>query len=365
MIECKSTGLVYRNPKPFLRAVHAWHPSLVVLESGELVASFDLGEAVESADYTTYIARSSDGGITWSEPARFFDDPQAPGVTHGVRISRVRSGEIVGYGCRSYHDPEEGILNHANLGHSPMDLIGLRSSDDGHTWTALETITPPLDGPAFEICHSVVELQDGRWLWPMSNWTDWNGEAPNGVRALALVSHDKGASWPEHVEIFDGWNRGVLHWEQSVTQLSDGRLLAVAWAYNTKTRKTEPTPYAISTDGHTFSPPRPTSLQGQTAKLLPSPDGRILCVYRRDDQPGLWANLSELDGDDWVNLEESLVWGGAPSGMVGEGESANELSGLKFGYPQPHLLPDGDVMIVFWCCEDCIHNIRWVRLSLK
>lgn len=364
MIECTSTGLLYRNPKPFLRSVHAWHPSLVVREGGEMLASFDLGEAVESADYTTYLSRSADGGVSWSAPERFFDDSAHANVTHGVRISGLRSGEVLGYGCRSDHIAEEGILNHSNLGHSRMDLVGMRSQDSGRSWTDIETIVPPLEGPAFEICHSVVELRDGRWIWPMATWKDWDGNAPNGVKAIGLISDDQGANWPTYVTIFDAWDRGILHWEQSVIELSDGRLLAVAWAYNTRTKKSESTPYAILKDCGEFSPPRLTGLHGQTAKLLQLPDDRILCVYRRDDKPGLWANLSRLEGDEWVNLEEALAWGGAPSGMTGVGASADELSGLKFGYPQPHLLPDGDVMVVFWCFEDGMHNIRWLRLSL-
>jgi hypothetical protein len=34
MIEVVETGLVYRNPKPYLRAIHAWHPTLVLLDGG-------------------------------------------------------------------------------------------------------------------------------------------------------------------------------------------------------------------------------------------------------------------------------------------------------------------------------------------
>lgn len=108
-----------------------------------------------------------------------------------------------------------------------------------------------------------------------------------------------------------------------------------------------------------------TGLNGQTAKLVVLADGRVLCLYRRDDRPGLWANLSRLDGDEWVNLEETPVWQGAGSGMTGEGISSDELSGLKFGYPSPIRLPDGEVMAVFWCEEDAVNTVRWVRLRIS
>ena len=62
MIRLEATGLVYRNPKPYLRAVHAWHPSVALMDDGELVAAFDLGQAVESLDYRTYVSHSADSG---------------------------------------------------------------------------------------------------------------------------------------------------------------------------------------------------------------------------------------------------------------------------------------------------------------
>ena len=51
--------------------------------------------------------------------------------------------------------------------------------------------------------------------------------------------------------------------------------------------------------------------------------------------------------------------------MYGQRASADELSALQFGFPQPHLLPDGYVMVVFWSRENCVHNIRWQRTAVN
>jgi sialidase-1 len=364
-MKCCATGLVYRNPKPHLRAVHTWHPSVVLLDDGELLASFDLGQAVESLDYRTYLSRSQDLGQTWSPPVRLFEDPIERRSTHSVRIGRVSNGALVGFGARMYRDdPEQGLINHDNLGYVPMDLILLESRDGGHRWAGPRTIEPPLVGPAFEICHSIRELRDGRWLAPTSTWKGWDGQAPNGMNAIALVSHDQGKTWPQFISVMDGYRQGIIHWEQSLVELPDGRLLSVAWAVQESTGKTLPTPYAIAPDGRAFGPPRPTGFRAQTAKIVCLRDGRILCLYRRDDKPGLWANLVRIDGDAWVNLEELAVWQGAASGMIGEAPAGEELSALKFGFPSMVQLPDGDVMGLFWCMEDGIHNIRWVRIRV-
>lgn len=366
-IEVVDTGLVYRNPQPFLKAVHAWHPSLALLPGGELLAGFDLGQAIESLDYRTYIAKSSNGGKTWSSPRRLFEDPVTRRSSHSVRLSALQDGVVVGFGGRYYRDdPEAGLTNRDNLGFVPMDLITLTSRDGGETWAGPQTIVPPLVGPAFEICHRILELRDGRWLAPTATWKGWNGDMPHGMQAIALVSHDRGATWPEWISIVNQWDQRITSWEQGLTELSDGRLLCVVWCFDEKTGKSLPNRYAISADGRKFSPPRENGLQGETAKIITLADGRLLCLYRRLDQPGLWASLVEIIGEEWRQLAEQPVWRGALSGMLGQRSSASdELSALRFGFPSLVQLPDGDIFAVFWCVEDAVHNIRWVRLKIE
>lgn len=366
MLDLRQTGLVYRNPKPFLRAVHAWHPSLVVLDHGELLITFDLAQAVEALDYRTYLSRSGDGGATWATPEPLFDDPVERRSTHSVRVGRVADGTLVAFGGRYYRDdPDEGLTNRANLGFVPMELILLKSGDGGRSWEGPATIEPPLVGPAFEVCHSIVELADGRWLAPTATWKGWDGDAPSGMKAVALVSHDRGRTWPEFLDVMDDYARGIIHWEQSLIQLPDRRLLAVAWAFQERSGRSGPTPYAISADGRTFSSPRPTGLRGQTAKIVSLGDDRVLCLYRRDDEPGLWAALARIEGDRWVNLEQAPLWQGAASGMTGRWAAGEELAALAFGYPSMVRLAGGDVLAAFWCAEDGANNIRWLRIGVE
>jgi hypothetical protein len=89
-------------------------------------------------------------------------------------------------------------------------------------------------------------------------------------------------------------------------------------------------------------------------------------VYRRIDQPGLWANLSRLEGDEWMNESSTPLWGTGASGLTGSSESMVEnFQVLRFGAPCITALPDGTLFVAFWGYEDCVSNIRWFKLRIN
>ena len=65
-IKCLKTGLIYRNPKPGVRAIHAYFPSVVMMANGQMLATFALAEAFEATNEHTNIARSVDESETWA-----------------------------------------------------------------------------------------------------------------------------------------------------------------------------------------------------------------------------------------------------------------------------------------------------------
>jgi hypothetical protein len=304
--------------------------------------------------------------MQWSKPVRVFEDNGARRSTHTIRPARLRDGSLVAVGGRHFRDdPNEGLCNRENLGHVEMELFLLRSSDEGKTWSDPELIRPPLEGPAFEVAHGIVELPNGRWLWPTSTWKGWNGAAPNGMKAVALISDDRGKTWPAYIDIFDAYRDGVIHFEQSVVLLPDGRLLACAWALDERTGRTRDVVYAISEDGESFGPPRTTGFPGETCKLLALPDGRVVCFFRSLDEPGLSVAWVRLDGDQWRVERRIIAWRGEATAMWGMHSAADELGQLKLGYPSPVMLEDGQVLCAFWCRVNEVNEVRWIRLVLN
>ena len=91
----------------------------------------------------------------------------------------------------------------------------------------------------------------------------------------------------------------------------------------------------------------------------------MLLVYRRIDRPGLWANLSHLEGDRWVNDDEAPIWGAAAQRLTGDSDNmVQNFQVLRFGAPCVARLNDGTIFVAFWCYEDCVSVIRWYKLSI-
>ena len=364
-ITVEATGLVYRNPRPHLRTIVAYHPSLVPLGPTEHLATFDLGQTVEALDYHTVAARSLDGGESWQLEGPLLKTAP-PHTTHSIRTSRLSDGSLLGFGALHHRsDPEAGLVNRETFGFVPVDLFLMRSPDGGRSWGEREPIEPPLRAPTWEICHSVVELSRGRWLIPAATWRGWDGQNTAGEQAVVFISDDRGRTWPRFGRVFDGRDSGHSHFEQSVVELPDGRLLAVAWVYDSASGRTLPSVYTTSSDGgETFSVPRETGFLAQTTKMTALPDGSVFCAYRRNDAPGLWATVARLEGERWRNLAEAPLWQGAESGMAGKASGGDELSQLRFGYPSGCRLPDGRLLVLFWCQEECLTVIRWLRIRI-
>lgn len=362
------TGIIYRNPKAHVFSRQAYFPSVVVSDDGGMLASFAIGEAFEAADSDVYISRSKDLGESWSAPARLIKHKDNELCSRYARIAHVADGTVVANIVRSHRGghPEEGLANPENIGFVPTDLMIAWSKDFGDTWSDPVIIETPLIGPAFEMCSPIVELTDGRWLWPTSTWRGWDGYCPNGMKMVALISHDQGKTWPDYMDVMDRSSDNIIFWESKIIELSTGMLLAVAWAYSERDGANMPNQYAVSRDGgRTWTPPASTRIMGETMAIAELRDGRIVSVYRRMDKAGLWMSLVHMDGDQWVNDKEIALWGVNETRLTDKSDNmVTDFNELKFGAPCIINLPDETIFVAFWCYEKMVSNIRWFKVRL-
>lgn len=361
------TGLIYRDAKASASAGQAYFPSVVRLDDGCLLASLMIGSAMEALNCQVHLCRSSNGGRTWTSPRPVAE--KGPCETQTGRLTHLGDGRVVLLLSTSQRlDPEAGATNPSNLGHVPNPLSLYRSEDGGEHWSSPEPVDPPLIGPAFELCSPIVVLGDGRWLLPTSTWRGWDGDAPNGMKAVAFVSDDQGATWPRYVDVMDGTATATLFWEQKIIQLDQDRLLSVAWAYDEAQRSDHPNHFALADRAMlNFSAPTPTPLQGQTPELMSLGAGRFLCVYRRTDSPGLWSCVAHIDCDgQWRTEAEDGLWVPERAMQRTDGVSLSEgFRTLQVGAPCLTPLGDDLALLSFWVVEDNRANIRWMRLKVR
>jgi hypothetical protein len=185
------------------------------------------------------------------------------------------------------------------------------------------------------------------------------------MKTVAFVSHDRGKSWPEYLDLYGAGRKSVINFESKIIELSNGHLVGAAWGYDEATAQDLPNQYVVSVDGgRSWTPPASTGLWGQTGTPFALPDDRILFVYRRIDRSGLWANIARLEGTHWINEAQIPLWGASEGGLTGHDENmARNFHVLRFGAPCITRTPGGDIFVAFWCVDDCVSQIRWFRLK--
>jgi len=367
MINIIETGLLYSNPKPYLKSKHAYFPSVAQLSDGKLIAVYAIGEAFEAINLHTHYSFSNDNGKTWSYAGRLLNETKNKITSDASRITALPDRGLVILTCiydRTDHT-EEGLTNPETIGFVPTTFYLIFSSNGGETFSVPQQIIPPIIGPCFELCSPVTVLSDGTWLIPTSTWKAWDGSCPSGMKAIALISRDKGKNWNECAVVMDAYSKGIIFWESKIIEMPDGNLVAVAWTYDEKNNIDLPNHFALSKDrGKTWTEPLTTDLHGQTLTPIVLKNGKLLNVYRRLDKPGLWAAIFRIEKMHWVTEQQIPLWGANASGLTGNTKNpATDFHVLRFGAPSMIRLLDGSIFLTFWCYEKCVSIIRWFLIK--
>ena len=199
-IEMMGTGRLDERDSAF--------PQAVQLVNGDVLCSFSVGGGPEARGGTD-LARSTDGGETWTLAGTILASTAEPYSTNFLKLSLSADRKIIyAYGARSYRRPDQGF------GEGRNEAVFCTSTDGGYTWSAPTRIPMPVDCP-LEISHGILPLTEGHLLAPAATLP---AKGRLGEQVLVAISDDEGATWPSHAVVFQDTEKRFGYFEPAIFQ---------------------------------------------------------------------------------------------------------------------------------------------------
>jgi hypothetical protein len=265
---------------------------------------------------------SRTGGRTWSKPRLIADSPlDDRNPAFGILPDGTL---VVGYALADAYINGEWRSEVARY-----HVFVTRSSDSGKTWSrpALVNVSPYDDGSPY---GKMVLMPDGTllmniycWYWPGTGGVP-KPEDKQGWWSLVFRSRDGGKTWGDASLIARGFN------ETALLLLPDGRLLAMMRSEDRNGLwQTE-----SSDAGRAWSEPRQiTGPRELPADMVRLPSGDLLLVHGQRNEPFGAVGMVSKDG--------GRTWGGAFTLW-------DDAENTDCGYPSAVVLPDGQVLVVYY-----------------
>lgn len=337
-------------------------PRCVLGPDGEIICTFTAQSRLGSNDFKPMIARSRDGGASWSAASLIWPDLADRYSLFGS-ISKAPSGEFLFFGTRTLIDsPGEGFWSEETQGLKANDLFWSRSKDGGRTWSDLMTIPMPVEGSA-EAPGAMCATRNGHLVCCYAPYRTFDPHLTVTTnRLICLFSRDQGQSW-KHSEMLkfpDPESSGAEAW---VIELADGRMLGTSW--HIRGEESLPDVYAISHDsGASWSATASTGILGQATALAPLQDGEAIFLFnqRKSNAIGVWlARIKPTERDFGIHHMQRAWAAERASQMAGSTDHKN-WTNFAFGEPSALVLPDGDILVTLWSLQRPAGDIVYVKL---
>lgn len=340
-------------------------PGVTRLPGGELLALYTAGTDFESADQLPFYTISQDAGRHWSAGTPIFPEIRLSdgGVFSCCAKPTVRAdGSIIALGYGFEREDSALSLSDYATQHgcfprcrnfacfSPAGEVAWSAPHFiEHGYAGIET-----SGPALVDSHGDLHFFGPPFVL--------RGHRQLG---LAFISRNGGVSWEEQSRYFA--HADIAPWETRSCLLANGRIWLVFWAYDLAAEK-HLNNYLVCSDdgGRTWSSPFDSGIHCQAANLLALPEypGYMLLIgtVREGEQPGLMLFLLESDTGKCVDAQ-SLLSLRNMANAVGEIEA--QFASLRFGQPGLLQLPDGTLLLSYWCKSGERYSCRWRYVTLR
>jgi hypothetical protein len=368
--------------RPMTDGASACFPNLAVLPNGRWLVAARLAPGKSCRTSRVGTSFSDNLGKTWHGPLLLPDAPPiagVPGVWRAAGLTPLPHPSglhvLATFAWEDVSRPLDPMYNEATEGIADMKLFTAISDNGGLSFSIPRLVTcgrfannpTPITGAA-------LVLSNGSWGVQFEVNQHYNDTAPWQHYSALVFSRDEGRSWSEAAITHTDPARKVFCWDQRLSIMPDGTVLALYWTFDKGSQKYLNIHAARSCDhGRTWSAVWDTGLPGQpsrVASLSGSGGGnRIAMLYvDRTAEPVIKLRVSDDAGKTWPDVSELLVHKPALRKQTNAGVSMNEawaeMSAFSVGLPDLRQLPNGELLGVCYSGPHAAQtDIRWVRIG--
>ncbi len=348
-------------------------PSVVALSNGELLATCRLGSEKESADERVNIYRSFDGGNTWSNGEELFPRTKVNGIDGSLKLCYLTelSPKHIIAACMWVDRqtfPGKLLFNEETEGCLPMSILLSDSYDNGKTWTPLREIPMPKDIGPPSLTGPILKLKDGSLAMSIENNKHYKDDTKWFQKVVLFKSKDEGKTWEKPITICEDKNGRIYYWDLRTGVAPDGRIVAFSWTYDSKVNKYLNINRRISNDnGFTWSQLEDLGFADQPSHPGILPDGRVVLAWvDRFESKSIKVRMASAIDQSFDEETELIlhVQELAQSSSENTGELLGEMSLWNFGLPYCEVLPNGEVIVMYYAGNEKTMDIHWVKLRI-
>lgn len=348
-------------------------PSVVALSNGELLATCRVGSKKDIADETIEIYRSADGGHNWSKGKKLFADKYVNGLKGSLMIcylTEIKPGHLIA-ACmwvdrETY--PEKPLFNTETEGCLNMVILLSDSFDGGKTWTPLCEISLPDDIGPPSLTGPILKLEDGSLAMTIETNKYYLDETKWYQRVVLFHSIDKGKTWKEPITVNEDKSGKMFYWDMRAGVDPVGRIVAFSWIYNSETNKYNNILRSISLDnGKTWSQNEDMGFADQPSHPAILPNGQVVLAWvDRFGSHSIRARVAPSIDQNFDEQSELILHTQEVKATTTEntGDLLGDMRLWSFGLPFAEVLPDGDVMVMYYVGTEKTLDIHWVKLRL-
>lgn len=374
----ESRGVIYdAADRPDSEKI-AFFTSLCPLQSGEILAGFQVGPVKQAATGTIRLCRSCDQGRTWSEiPFRFETRiGGVPGSLGTAEMVEAEPGRLLLF-CTWFDrtDPERPLFDPVTEGILRSKQIFCISGDQGETWSDWTVIpTPGLTGCA--ATGPAVRWPNGLIAFPFESFKEYDDPSPARHAAWLMLTRDGGRSFSEPVLVAQHPEHRLYYWDQRLEPTDvPGEFIALFWTHDLQDRKDLNVHFRharIEADRTVGEPIHATNIPGQIAAPLWLEDGRILAFVVDRDRPGTMSLWTSRDGGmTWPAEHRLVVHNHDEQARISQGRENvdfkqywEDMGKWSFGHPAIRLLQDGKVLLAWYAGTPDRMSIHWARVTI-